>query len=170
MRVLWLLVAVALMMEARALDMKQIITLKIVKNIALRYPDRSGRTHEKVAMAICLSETKGGKAKFGDAQLLRRGIRQASYGVMQVRLATARFVARTYRLREVLWMSDTRLIRRLMHDIAFNAKIAVLYIDWLFEHSKNGFEAISRYNGGRVNYPYYDKVRKNLRYLSRYRL
>ncbi len=170
MRILLLLILLISAMDARALDMKQIITLKIVKNIALRYPDRNGRTYEKVAMAICMSETRAGKAKFGDKQLLRRGIKEASYGVMQVRLATARFVAKTYRLKDVLWMSDTELIKRLMHDIAFNAKIAVLYIVWLHEHSKDGFEAISRYNGGHINHPYYEKVRKNLRYLSRYNI
>ncbi|OQX72698.1 MAG: hypothetical protein B6D59_07730 [Campylobacteraceae bacterium 4484_4] len=170
MRILLLLILLLGILEARALDMKQIITLKIVKNIALRYPDSQGHTYEKVAMAICMSETHAGKAKFGDKQLLKKGIKQASYGVMQVRLATARFVAKTYRLKEVLWMNDTQLIKKLMHDIAFNAKIAVLYIVWLHEHSKNSFEAISRYNGGRVNRPYYKKVRKNLLYLSRYNI
>ncbi len=152
------------------LNFRQILTLKTVKNIALRYPNKKGQTLEQTAMAICLAETHGGKVKWGDKQLLKRGIKQASYGVMQVRLQTARFVAKAYNLYDVKMMSDTMLIKKMMHQSAFNAKIAVLYLVWLSDHSKSYFEMVSRYNGGRVNYPYYNKVQKYLKIVKRNRL
>ncbi len=152
------------------LNFRQILTLKTVKNIALRYPNKKGQTLEQTAMAICLAETHGGKVKWGDKQLLKRGIKQASYGVMQVRLQTARFVAKAYNLYDVKMMSDTVLIKKMMHQSAFNAKIAVLYLVWLSDHSKSYFEMVSRYNGGRVNYPYYNKVQKYLKVVKRNRL
>jgi hypothetical protein len=146
------------------------LTLKTVKNVALSYPNREGKTFEKTAMAICMTETGCGKQNFGDKQLLRKGIKKASYGVMQVRLSTARFVAKVYSLYDVHMMSDVELIEKMMKDSAFNAKIAVLYINWLSDHSKSYFEMVSRYNGGRVNYPYYNRVKRNLKFLSKFRL
>ncbi|HHD77682.1 MAG TPA: hypothetical protein ENK97_02745, partial [Campylobacteraceae bacterium] len=121
-------------------------------------------------MAICLAETSGGKVKWGDKQLLRRGIKQASYGIMQVRLQTARFVAKKYNLLDIRMMSDTQIITKMMHDTIFNAKIAVLYLVYLSDSSKSYFEAVSRYNGGRVNYPYYNKVQRCLKIIRRHGL
>ncbi len=155
---------------ARGLDMRQILTLKSVKNIAKSLPNKHGKTFEKTMMAICMSETGCGKTNFGDKHLLKKGIKQASYGVMQVRLATARFVGKKYQLLETKLLSDCELIEKLMNDTLFNAKIATLYIDWLSEHTKSYFEMVSRYNGGRVNYPYFNKVQKNKRFLSRFKL
>jgi ribosomal protein L2 len=158
------------MAEAKGLDFRQILTLKTVKNVALQYPNKKGETLEETAMAICLAETSGGKVKWGDKQLLRRGIKQASYGIMQVRLATARFVARKYNLIDVKLMSDTQIITKMMHDPIFNARIAVLYLVYLSDTSKSYFEAISRYNGGRINYPYYNKVQRCLKVIRRHGL
>ena len=156
--------------EVNALDFKQILVLKTVKNIALHYPDKRGKTFEYAAMAICLSETSGGKLNFGDKQLLKRGIKKASYGIMQVRLETARFVAKSFNLSKVQKMSDLELIKKMMHDNLFNAKIGVLYIIWCSNNSKSYFETISRYNGGKSNQPYYDRVQKNLKIVKKYKL
>ncbi len=158
------------MIEAKALDMKQILTLKTVKNIALQYPNKKGKTFEDTMMAICMTETNGGKVKYGDKQLFKKGIKKGSYGVMQVRLGTARFVAKSFNLLDVTLMSDVMLIKKMMHESAFNAKIATLYIVWLSEHSKSYFEMVSRYNGGKVNHPYFNKIQKYLKYLKSYRL
>ncbi len=165
--VLLLLVTVAV---SKGLDFRQILTLKTVKNVALQYPDKRGRTLEYTAMAICLAETDGGKVNWGDKQLLRKGIKQASYGIMQVRLQTARFVARRYNLIDVIRMSDTELISKMMHNILFNAKLAVLYLVYLSDTSKSYFETVSRYNGGRVNHPYYNKVERCLKIIRRHNL
>ncbi len=170
MRTLFIILSLSLLLEARSLDLKQILTLKSVKNVALSYPNKRGETFEKTAMAICMTETGCGKENFGDKQLLKSGIKKASYGVMQVRLETARFVAKVHHLFEVKMMSDVELIEKMMHDTLFNAKIAVLYLVWLSDHTSSYFEMVSRYNGGKVNYPYYNRVQKNMRYLSKFRL
>ncbi len=166
----FLLLLALFIYEANALDFKQILVLKTVKNIASHYPDKRGKTFEHTAMAICLTETSGGKLNFGDKQLLKKGIKKASYGIMQVRLGTARFVAKSFNLAEVQNMSDLELIKKMMHDNLFNAKIGVLYIVWCSNNSKSYFETVSRYNGGKSNQPYYDRVQKNLKLLKKYKL
>ena len=169
----YMLIMIALipiMIEAKALDMRQILTLKTVKNIALQHPNKKGKTFEKTMMAICMAETSAGKVKYGDKQLLKKGIKKGSYGVMQVRLSTARFVAKNFNLLDVASMSDVMLIKKMMHESTFNAKIATLYILWLSEHSKDYFEMVSRYNGGKVNHPYFNKIQKYLNFLKRYKL
>ena len=158
------------MIEAKSLTMKQLLTLKTIKNIALEYPNKKGETFEKTMMAICMVETRGGEMNYGDKQLLKKGIKKGSYGVMQVRLQTARFVAKSFNLLVVKMMSDVELIKKMMHESTFNAKIATLYIVWLSEHSQSYFEMVSRYNGGKVNHPYFNKVQKYIRFLKRYKL
>ncbi len=166
----FLLLLALLVYEANALDFKQILVLKTVKNIASHYPDKRGKTFEDTAMAICLTETSGGKLNFGDKQLLKKGIKKASYGIMQVRLGTARFVAKSFNLIHMQKMSDLALIKKMMHDNLFNAKIGVLYIVWCSNNSKSYFETVSRYNGGKSNQPYYDRVQKNLKIVKKYKL
>ena len=170
MRILSLMLLLFGISFAKSLDLKQLLMLKTVKNIAKSYPDKRGRTFEKSAMAICMVESGCGKTNFGDKQLLKRGIKKASYGIMQVRLQTARFVSKVYSLYDVKMMSDATLIDRLMNDDRFSVKLAVLYLVWLSDHSNSYFEMISRYNGGKVNYPYFNKVKRELKYLSRYSL
>ena len=169
-RILGVLLITAVAVSAKGLDFRQILTLKMVKNIALQYPNKRGETLEETAMAICLAETNGGKVKWGDKQLLKKGIKQASYGIMQVRLQTARFVAKRFYLSDVLRMGDTELITRMMHDPLFNAKIAVLYLVYLSNTSKSYFEMVSRYNGGRVNHPYFNKIKRCLKIIRQNRL
>ena len=156
--------------QAQALDAKQLLTLQSVKNVALQYPNNKGETFEKTMMAICLVETNAGKTKYGDKHLLRKGLKRGSYGIMQVQLRTARYVAQKFELWDVKQMDDITLIKKMMHDDVFNAKIATLYMRWLSEHSKSYFEMVSRYNGGKVNHPYYNKLKKNLRFLNAYKL
>ncbi len=166
-----LLIALMLFITSSyGLNFKQKLILKTVKNVALNYPDKNGRTFEDTAMAICMTETSGGKVNFGDKQLLKRGIKKGSYGIMQVRLATARLVAKAFKLREIQNMSDLELIQNMMYNNLFNAKIGVLYIVWCSNHSKSYFETVSRYNGGRVNHRYFNKVKKNLNLLKKYNL
>ncbi|MCH9813286.1 MAG: hypothetical protein K0U47_05010 [Epsilonproteobacteria bacterium] len=168
MRTLLLLCTVVLTLQA--LDFKQKLILKTVKNVASHYPDKRGHTFEKTAMAICLTETSGGKLNFGDKQLLKKGIKKASYGIMQVRLGTARFVAKEFKLLKVQRLSDLDLIKNLMHNNLFNAKIGVLYLVWCSNHSQSYFETVSRYNGGKVNHPYFNRVQKNLKIVQKYKL
>jgi hypothetical protein len=159
-------VVLSTLILADALNLRQILTLKTVKNVALKYPNKDGITFEDTAMAICMVESDCGRINFGDKQLLKKGLKRASYGVMQVQLQTAKFVIKHYNLMERL-LSDVELIEKMMKDSAFNAKISVLYIVWLSEHSKSYFEMVSRYNGGKVNHPYYNKVKKQKAFLSK---
>jgi len=159
-----------IMIEARALDMKQVLTLKTVKNVALQLPNKHGKTFEETMMAICMAESNGGSINYGDKQLFKKGIKRGSYGVMQVQLATAKFVAKRFKLLDVLTMSDVALISKMMHESQFNAKIATLYVVWLSENSDSYFEMVSRYNGGKVNHTYYNKIVKYKAYLKPYNL
>jgi soluble lytic murein transglycosylase-like protein len=155
---------------SQALTPRQLSVLKIVKDTALRYPNKKGETFEDTAMAICLVESDGGGVEYGDKQLLKKGIKKGSYGMMQVRLDTAKFVAKVFHLTDVADMSDADLIEMLMFDDYFNAKIAVLYLVWLSENSESYFEMVSRYNGGKVNYPYFNRVKKKIKLLKRYKI
>ncbi len=166
---IWLVILPTILFS-KALTMKQVLTLHTIKNIALQHPNKKGKTFEQTAMAICLVETSGGKANFGDKQLLKKNIKDASYGIMQVRLQTARFVAKVFKLQEVKQMSDIELITKMMSNTNFGAKIGILYIVWLSDHSKSYFEMVSRYNGGKVNHPYYNKVQKQLKFLKKHKL
>jgi len=147
------------------LSKKQLKILKLVKEVALKYPNKNGETFEKTAMAICLLESGGGKYKIGDSKYKnkRKHLHKASLGIMQVRVDTARFVAKKFGLKDVLRMSRQRLAYKLLHDNRFNAKIAVLYLVWLNNQTSSYFKTISRYNGGNRNKKYYKKVIKNLR-------
>ena len=165
---LWL-VLMPTILFSKALTMRQILILHTVKNIALQHPNSNGKTFEKTAMAICLVETSGGKANFGDKQLLKKNMKDASYGIMQVRLQTARFVAKAFNLESINQMSDIEIITNMMQNNNFSAKMGILYLVWLSDHSKSYFEMVSRYNGGRVNHPYYNKVQKKLNFLKKYK-
>ncbi len=167
-----LLFSIAFMMSIKSflfggekLSKKQLEILKLVKEVALQYPNKNGETFEKTAMAICLLESNGGKYKIGDSKYKnkRKHLHKASLGIMQVRVSTARFVAKKFGLKDVLRMSKRRLAYKLLHDNRFNAKIAVLYLVWLNNQTSNYFRTVSRYNGGNKNKRYYKKVIKNLR-------
>jgi len=61
-----ILIFAASALQATVFKPEQIDTLALVKDIALRYPDKSGETFAKTAMAICLTETSAGVFKVGD--------------------------------------------------------------------------------------------------------
>ncbi len=143
-------------------------TLKMVRDIALQYPNSKGETFENTAMAICLTETSAGLFKVGDIGK-DPNIFNASLGIMQVRLETAKFVAKKLNWTEVLEMSDIRLVNRLLSDDKFNAEMGIKFIVWLNNYTKhNYFRTVSRYNGGNYNYSYYNRVMKNMQLIRKY--
>jgi hypothetical protein len=150
---------------ASTLSFQQIETLKIVKSIAKQYPNQSGETFEYTAMAICLTETSAGVFKVGDIGK-DPNIFKASLGIMQVRLETARFIAEKLKLTEIQKMSDVVLVNRLLSDDRFNIYVAVQYLVWLNDFTKNYFRSVSRYNGGNFNHTYYNKVIRNMRIIQ----
>ena len=151
---------------AKELSKKQIETLKTVKEVALKYPNKHGETFEKTAMAICLSETSAGAMKIGDIGK-NPNIFKASLGIMQVRLQTARFIAKTLDLKDVKNMSDIKLVNRLLSDDRFNIRIAVQFLVWLNDQTSSYFRTVSRYNGGNHNKKYYYKVMKNMQLVKK---
>lgn len=149
--------------QAGTFSPQQLETLKMVREIALQYPNSQGETFADTAMAICLTETSAGIFKVGDIGK-DPNIFNASLGIMQVRLETAKFLAKKLNWTEVLKMSDVKLINKLLGDDKFNATVAVRFIVWLNEYTKhNYFRTVSRYNGGNYNRPYYYRVMKNMK-------
>lgn len=139
----------------------QLQKLELVKKVALRYANKKGETFERTAMSICLTETNAGRVRLGDLGS-KPNILNSSLGIMQVRLQTARFIAKKLHLKEIEDMSDVQLVGKLLGDDEFNVTIAVRYLVWLSEHTRSYFQMVSRYNGGNVNHPYYKKVVKNI--------
>ena len=146
---------------------KQLETLKMVRKVALLYPNNLGETFEYTAMAICLTETSAGVFKVGDIGK-NPNILNASLGIMQVRLGTARFLAEKLNWTEILQMSDMQLVNKLLGDDEFNATVAVRFIVWLNDYTNHHyFRTVSRYNGGNYNKPYYFRVMRNMDLIKR---
>ncbi len=156
--------------HASTLKPGQIKKLKLVKNVALKYPNKKGKTLEKTAMSICLTETSAGLIKIGDIKRKNPNILKSSLGIMQVRMQTARFIAKKLKLKDVQKLNDVELMNKLLGDDEFNARIAIQYLVWLSNRTKNHFTAVSRYNGGNVNRPYYNRVMKNMKKLDKHDL
>jgi len=154
-------------LNAATFSEKQIETLKMIREVALQYPNSNGETFENTAMAIALTETSVGIFKIGDIGK-DPNIFNASLGIMQVRLQTARFLADKLDWKEVIEMSDKKLVNELLGNDRFNVTMAVKYIVWLNEYTKhNYFRTVSRYNGGNYNRPYYGRVMKNMALIRR---
>lgn len=145
-----------------SLKTHQLDRLKLVKSVALQYPNKKGETFEKTAMSICLTETYAGRIKIGDVGK-EPNIFNSSLGIMQVRLETARFIAKKLKINEVLKLNDVDLVNKLLGDDKFNATIAIRYLVWLNDHTEDYFRTVSRYNGGNSNYPYFSRVMKNMK-------
>ncbi len=146
---------------------KQLETLKMVREVALMYPNSKGETFENTAMAICLTETSAGIFKVGDIGK-DPNIFNASLGIMQVRLQTARFLAEKLQWQEVMELSDVKLVNKLLGDDRFNATVAVRFIVWLNDYTEQHyFRTVSRYNGGNYNHPYYQRVMRNMDLIKR---
>lgn len=154
-------------LNAGILKPSQIAKLQMVKEVALQYPNKHGETFEKTAMSICLTETSAGVFKIGDIGK-DPNIFNASLGIMQVRLETARFVAKKLNMTEVLKLSDVKLVNKLLSDDQFNAMVAVRFLVWLNDYTHNNyFRTVSRYNGGNVNHPYYGRVMRNMQLIKK---
>ena len=153
-------------LNAGILKPSQIAKLQMVKEVALQYPNMHGETFEKTAMSICLTETSAGVFKVGDIGK-DPNIFNASLGIMQVRLETARYVAQKLNITEIQELSDVKLVNKLLSDDRFNAMVAVRFLVWLNDYTNNNyFRTVSRYNGGNVNHFYYNRVMRNMQLIE----
>ena len=146
---------------------KQLYVLQTVRDVAKSIPDRNGKTYENTLSAICLTESSAGKNVIGDFRN-KKSITKASLGPMQIQVATARHVSRN--VKKLAWLnslSDVQLAGRLLGDIKLSAKIATYYLVLLQNDRKDHFYAISGYNGGMTNRPYYERVMKNMDLVNR---
>ncbi len=146
---------------------KQLYVLQTVRDVAKNIPDKNGKTYENTLSAICLTESSAGKNIIGDFRK-KNSITKASLGPMQIRVSTARHVSQNVKkLRWLNDLSDAQLAGRLLGDIKLSAKIATHYLVLLQNSRKDHFYAISGYNGGLVNRPYYNRVMKNMDLINR---
>jgi hypothetical protein len=119
----------------------------------------NGEIYPATGVAICKTETWFGTQLLGD---MDKNVLEASLGIMQVRIPTARLVSRVYdELAFLSELSDRQLVNRLIIDHKLNAKVAAYYFKWCFERYKTYFKSVSAYNGGLKNTPYYNRVMKN---------
>ena len=151
-----------------ALTPEQLKVLQTVRDVARTVPDYKGETYENTLAAICLTESSAGKNIIGD---FKKGIviTKASLGVMQIQVATARFLAK--RIEELEWinkLSDAQIANKLLTDTKASAQISAYYLTLLKKSRKHYFNMVSGYNGGMVNNPYYKRVMKNIKILDKY--
>ncbi|MBU0631455.1 transglycosylase SLT domain-containing protein, partial [bacterium] len=150
-----------------AISDEQLNTLQIVRDVARTVPADNGETYEDTLSAICLTESSAGKNLIGDFKK-NVVLTKASLGVMQVQVATARYVAqRVENLSWVLSLSNAQIANRLLTDIEFSARIAAHYFVILKNTRETYLHSVSGYNGGMTNMPYYSRVMKNLMIINK---
>ncbi|MEA3372769.1 MAG: transglycosylase SLT domain-containing protein [Campylobacterota bacterium] len=150
-----------------AVSKEQLTVLQTVRDVARSIPDHSGETYENTLSAICLTESSAGKNLIGD---FKKGvvITKASLGVLQIQVATARFIST--RVDELAWLnelSDAKLANKLLSDIELSARIAAHYLVILYKARGEYFKMVSGYNGGMTNHPYYARVMKNMKLVKK---
>lgn len=138
---------------------QQIATLQTVRDVAKTIPDYTGETYENTLAAICLTESSAGVHIVGD---LNTSVLSASLGPMQIRIKTARYIARiTPALHYLTKLSDNTLASLLITDLKTSTKIAAHLLVHLRKSRKKYYYMVSGYNGGWQNTPYYNRVMKN---------
>lgn len=146
---------------------KQLQVLQTVRDVAKSIPDKNGKTYENTVSAICITESSAGKNTIGDYKH-KKSFTKASLGPMQIRVSTARHVSQNVKkLRWLNDLSDVQLAGRLLGDIKLSAQVATHYLVLLQNQRQEHFYAISGYNGGMVNHPYYNRVMKNMDIVNR---
>jgi len=145
-----------------ALSPEQLKTLQEVRDVAKTIPDKYGETYENTISAICLTESSAGKNIIGD---FHKGvdITKASLGVMQVQVATAKHVAKYRKNFSFLkFKTDAEIANILLTDVKLSARIAATYLVMLVNARPTYYNAVSGYNGGMNNWPYYKRVSRHL--------
>jgi hypothetical protein len=156
------------------LNDRQKNVLNTVREVARTMPDITGETYENTIAAICLTESSAGKEVIGDLKPGKDSVLKASLGVLQVQIGTARYVSKKVKsLAFIKNWSDKKLANKLLTDVRFSAKIALNYFlinknrFYIRGYKDSYFKAISLYNGGLKNYPYYKRVKKNYKLVEK---
>ena len=142
---------------------EQLSTLQSVRDAAKKIPDYRGITYENTLSAICLTESSAGVHVVGDVKK-GKSLIKASLGAMQIKVSTAKYVAKlTPSLKYLLKYSDQKIATILLTDIKTSVRIAAHYLVRLKKSRKKFYNMVSGYNGGWSNKPYYSRVMKNYR-------
>lgn len=150
-----------------AISPEQLSVLQNVRDVARTVSDNNGNTYEDTISAICLTESSAGKNVIGDFKT-NIVITHASLGVMQVQVATARYLSQ--RITALSWLqklSNAQIANKLISNVELSARISSHYIVFLMNHRKDYFQAVSGYNGGMRNHPYYARVMKNMQLIKK---
>ncbi len=78
----------------------------------------------------------------------RLGFGKRSYGIMQIKLSTAKFVIRYYGLHWYRDLPEEVLIAKLLVEKDFNLQIGALYFKYLIKRFKSWKHAVVAYNRG----------------------
>lgn len=143
------------------ISQKQLDTLQTVRDVARTIADYKGETYENTLSAICLAESSAGVHVIGDFDST---VYNASLGPMQIRLQTARYVARlTPSLNYLNDLSDKKLASLLLTNLKVSAQISAHLLVRLSNNRKRYYNTVSGYNGGYSNKRYYTQVMKNMK-------
>jgi soluble lytic murein transglycosylase-like protein len=113
---------------------------------AIRYVAKKYYDDYKLIKAIVFVESRNGKFLIGGKD---KHWKYRSYGVMQIRLNTARFVGKIYKLHWLNDMSDKRLRDVLIRDHVANVMIGTLYLKYLLARVQGDVvKAVRAYNKG----------------------
>ena len=150
---------------------KQIENLQLAYKIGKITKAKDGMTFENTLAGIMLTESSARNHRVGDKE---KYLVNCSLGIMQVRVQTARYVAK--RVQMLSWvdsLSNKRIAHLLLHNAEFSCMIASQYLKLNYNLAlKKGYKnplyrAISRYNGGWNNTEYYERVKKNSKLAKR---
>jgi hypothetical protein len=161
-----LLLCITASIYAKGISPEQLSTLQSVRDTAKKIPDYKGITYENTLSAICLTESSAGVHLLGDMKK-GKSITNASLGPMQIKVQTAKYIAKlTPSLKYLLKYTDEKIATILLTDITTSVKIAAHYLVRLKKSRKKYYYMVSGYNGGWRNKPYYSRVMKNYRTVS----
>jgi hypothetical protein len=146
-----------------AVTSEQLQVLQTIRDVARTIPDQRGVTYENTLSAICITESSAGRDLIGD---FKKGIEitKASLGVLQIQVATARYVSQ--RVKSLRWLndlSDGEIANRLLTDVELSARIGAHYLVLLRHQRGKYMNTVSGYNGGMTNRPYYNRVMRNMK-------
>lgn len=114
-------------------------------NLKLAYKIGKAHNLQKTLMAIMMQETRAGVlGPVGDKELPKY---KRSYGLMQVKIATARFVLRTHP-KLIKKRSDWNIRHVLLHNRVLNIEIAMYYLLSLKHRGLNWRQMVTAYNQG----------------------
>jgi hypothetical protein len=144
-------------------------------NIGKLIKAKDGMTFEHTLSSIAFTESSAGKYIIGDK--FSKKLKDASLGVYQIRLETAKFIIKRDKFLnkhfKYLLKDNDALISMLLREEDFGALVAGHLLKFWYEYAlrkgvKNPwFYAVSRYNGGTKNVKYVNRIRKNMKVTKR---